>query len=362
MHAIPAILATAGRGGRGLAGSVNDVSVWRKIARYAATCPSPHNTQPFRLKVLSAYEAEVLFLPRRGLPVADPKGRFTWVTAGIFVEICAIAAHGLGFELTHRESFEPMYPGGDTETPQVLSHLRLVPETSPTENFDPALILARHTSRLPYDGSPIPRELIAEMQAEALRAGHRFEARNDKASIDWVIELNRQALFHDMEDVAIREELVRWLRFGRHEEDITHDGLSSRCLGFPSGLLRSFFTRPRFWTLPGIKQAIGWLYGTGMKGVGTIGWLRGPYGRESDWMAAGHLMLRLWLIVTRHGYYWHPYGSVITSDSARGNMIEYLRLEAESDADFVWLLLRLGRSQAPPLSYRLPAEEIILCA
>jgi hypothetical protein len=79
-------------------------------------------------------------------------------------------------------------------------------------------------------------------------------------------------------------------------------------------------------------------------------------------MAAGHTMFRLWLIVTRHGCYWHPYGSVITSDSARSNMIEYLGLAAESDADFVWLLLRLGKSDAPPLSYRLPAEEIMLCA
>jgi hypothetical protein len=362
MHSIPAILAPAGVEGRGLAGTVDGVSVWRNIARYAATCPSPHNTQPFRLKVLSADEAEVVFVPRRGLPVADPKGRFTWVTAGIFVEICTIAAHGLGFELAHRESFEPMYRDGDTETPQVVSRLRLMPATGPLEDFDPALILARHTSRLPYDGRPIPRDLIAEMQAEALRAGHRFEARSDKASIDWVIELNRQALFHDMENDAIRKELVRWLRFGRHEEDITRDGLSSRCLGFPGSLLRSFFTRPRFWTLPGIKQAIGWLYGTSMKGVGTIGWLRGPYASECDWMAAGHLMLRLWLTVTSHGYYWHPYGSVITSDSARGNMIEYLGLAAESDADFVWLLLRLGKSDAPPLSYRLPVEEIMLCA
>jgi hypothetical protein len=345
-----------------LAGNAHVVTAWRTIARYAATCPSPHNTQPFRLKVLSAEEAQVVFLPRRGLPVADPKGRFTWLTAGIFIEICAIAAHGLGFELAHSESFEPMYPDGDFETPQVLSHLWLVPRPSRIVDFDPALILERHTSRLPYDGSPIPQELTAEMQAEALRGGHRFETHSDKRSIDWVIELNRQALFHDMENDDIRKELVHWLRFGRREEDITHDGLSSRCLGFPSLLLKSFFTRPRFWTLPGIKQAIGWLYGTSMKGVGTIGWLRGPYANASDWMAAGHTMFRLWLIVTRHGCYWHPYGSVITSDSARSNMIEYLGLAAESDADFVWLLLRLGKSDAPPLSYRLPAEEIMLCA
>ena len=79
-------------------------------------------------------------------------------------------------------------------------------------------------------------------------------------------------------------------------------------------------------------------------------------------MDAGRAMFRLWLIVTKHGYYWHPYGAVITSDGARGNMIHNLDLKAEQPEDYVWLLLRLGKSPAPPLSHRLPTEEIILCS
>jgi hypothetical protein len=335
---------------------------WREIARYAVSCPSPHNTQPFRLRIINDAEAEIVFLPRRGLWVADPEGRFTWLTAGIFAEICSIAAHGLGFELDCRTDFSAMYRGGDTETPQVISRLTLRPAAAPVADLDPQLILDRHTSRLPYDGQAIPEALLSEMQAEALRTGHRFEARSDRQAIDWVIELNRQALFHDMENVPVRKELVRWLRFGTREEDITGDGLSARCLGFSAPLLRSFFTSPGFWTLPGIKSLVGFIYGRSMKGVGTIGWLRGPYVSMDDWFRAGTTMFRLWLIVTRHGYYWQPYGSVITSDEARANMIRYFDMPDErGGADMVWLLLRLGKSEAPPLSHRLPYEDIILC-
>lgn len=335
---------------------------WRRIARYAATCPSPHNTQPFRLKILSPTEAEVVFLPRRGLFVADPEGRFTWATAGIFVELCAIAAHGLGFETERQHLFAPMYPGGDTETPQIVARLTLRRGPDTVADLDPQLILDRHTSRLPYDGTPIPSDLVAEMQAEAARHGHRFETRSDDDAIAWVIELNRQALFHDMENASVRGELVRWLRFGEREEEITRDGLSARCLGIPARPLRSFFTYPSFWTLPGIKQVIGSFYKRSMTGVGTIGWLRGPYVTMEDWFAAGATMIRLWLIVTRHGCYWHPYGSVITSEEARTNMIRYLEMSDERDGvDAVWLLLRLGRSPLPPLSHRLPLEDIVLC-
>lgn len=335
---------------------------WRSIARHAAACPSPHNTQPFRLRFRSETEAEVVFLPRRGLWVADPHGRFTWLTAGIFVELCTIAAHGLGFELEQRTDFVPMYRDGDTETPQVIARLTLRPADGPVADLDPALILARHTSRLPYDGHPIPEALLAEMQAEAARTGHRFEARNDGEAIRWVVELNRQALFHDMLNAPIRRELVRWLRFGTREEDITGDGLSARCLGFSAPLLRSFFTRSGFWTLPGIRSLVGALYRRSMKGVGTVGWLRGPYVTMEDWFRAGTTMIRLWLIVTRHGYHWQPYGSVITSDEARTNMIRYFDIPDEKGgADAVWLLLRLGKSAPPPISRRLPFEDIVLC-
>lgn len=336
---------------------------WHAIAPYAQRCPSPHNTQPFRLRVVDETHADLLFLPRRGLPVADPLGRFTWLTAGVFAEICTIAAHGLGFELEAAWDHSPLYPGGDTATPQVLARLTLSRAASPVEDLDPQLILDRQTSRLPYDGSPCPPEVITALKEEAERHGHHFETRSDREAIKWVVELNRQALFHDLDNDGLRGELTNWLRYDAREEDLMRDGLSARCLTFKPSLFRSFFTRPRFWTAPVVRNIVGAVYGATMKGIGTIGWLRGRYVDSADWVAAGRVMIRLWLILTRHGIYWHPYGSVITSEAARRNMIDYFGLTEEADGeDMVWLLLRLGRSPAPPLSHRLPLEEIILCA
>ncbi len=336
---------------------------WHAIAPYAQRCPSPHNTQPFRLRFVDHLTAELLFLPRRGLPTADPLGRFTWLTAGIFAEICAIASHSLGYELEAQWDHRPMYRDGDIETPQVLARLTLVDAGKQLPDLDPQLILDRHTSRLPYDGRPVPDEVIAELKAEAERLGHRFETRSDKTAIRWVVELNRQALFHDLDNDPLRDELTKWLRYDAREEDLMRDGLSARCLTFSPALFRSFFTRHRFWTLPGVRSIVGWVYGSTMKGIGTIGWLRGPYRDSREWVAAGKCMIRLWLILTSRGVYWHPYGSVITSEEARTNMVRYLSLgEEKGGEDMVWLLLRLGSSKPPPLSHRLPLEEIILCA
>jgi hypothetical protein len=335
---------------------------WLKIAKYALRAPSPHNTQPFRLKILSHEQAEVVFLPRRGLYVADPLGRFTWLTGGIFVEICGIAAHFLGFELDVSFDYSPIYPNGDTETPQTIAQLRLIRSQTRIEDLDAKLVLERQTSRLPYDGSVCSPEVIDALKAEAQALGHSFETRIDQEAIDWVIELNKQALFHDMDDETIRTELTKWLRFSSREEDLLRDGLSARCMMFSGVLLRSFFMNHWFWTMPVVREIVGKVYGSTMKGIGTIGWLRGRYVTNRDWVAAGKVMIRLWLILTKHGYYWHPYGSVITSENARQNMIQYLNLPDEAQGEnMVWLLLRLGRSGPPPVSHRLPLEEIMLC-
>ncbi len=335
--------------------------VWREIGRYAQTCPSPHNTQPYRLKINGPADAEVVFLPRRGLPVGDPLGRFTWLTAGIFIEICSIAAHSLGFELHVTYHLDPMYPDGDVETPQVIAELKLE-ASSHKADLDAGLIMKRHTSRLPYDGKPIPQAVILELQQEAEKFGHSFEVRTDRESIRRTIELNKQALFHDLDNDTIRTELIKWLRFDEREALLMRDGLSAKCLHFSGRLLKSFFFHHGFWRFPVVGSIVGVIYKSTMKGIGTIGWLRGDYRTIDDWVRAGHVMIRLWLILTKHGLYWHPYGSVITSESARQNMLKYMKLaDEEGGANMVWLLLRMGSSEQPPISERLPLEEVILC-
>ncbi|KAA0693296.1 hypothetical protein DTW90_25935 [Neorhizobium sp. P12A] len=250
---------------------IDPQSAWQTIATFAHKAPSPHNTQPFRLRIVDASTVEIVFVPRRGLWVADPAARFTWLTAGIFAEICSIAAHSLGYELQTRFDHTPMYTNGDLETPQTVAELRLIKTDKQVTDIDAGLILKRHTSRLPYDGTACPPAIIAELKAEAARLGHSFETRNDSETIKWVVELNKQALFHDLDDDRLRTELVKWLRFDAREEDLLNDGLSARCLTFNGTLLRSFFLQHRFWTMPGVRHLVGAVYGTTMKGIGTIG-------------------------------------------------------------------------------------------
>jgi hypothetical protein len=336
-------------------------TTWQRIATYVRYTPSPHNTQPYRLHPITDLKAEVIFIPSRGLYVADPEGRFTWLTAGIFIELCNIVANSMGYILNVQWDLRPLYPEGDYTTNHVVARLELQDSNSATPNFDPELILKRHTSRLPYNGNLVPQETINKLQAEALSYGHKFMTSTDAKDIAWVKELNKDSLFYDLENTGIRMELTQWLRFSKKEAHLKKDGLSAECLHMPGPLLHSFFYHHKFWGMPGLKQMVEKIYMGTMKGIGTIGWLQGPYKDPEDWVKSGQLMIRLWLLLTEAGIYWHPYGSVITNDNARTDMLNHLGLsDEEGGNNMIWLLLRMGYSKEPPHSERLPLEDIII--
>jgi hypothetical protein len=257
-------------------------SVWYKIAEYARWAPSPHNTQPSRLKVVDETHAQVIFVPSRGLYVADPSGRFTYAAFGIFIEICKIAAASLGYELKYKYRLEPLYPNADHETPQIIADMELVKKQ--VQDFPAELILKRRTSRLPYDNRKIDRSVVPQLQKEAEKWGHRLFVRDDKQAIKWIIQLNQDSLFNDLEDDGTREELKHWLRYSKKEAEQKKDGLSSVALHMPGSVMKGFFFHHRFWTMPGVKQFALWFYGRTMKGIANIGWIQGPFvtRRSSD--------------------------------------------------------------------------------
>jgi hypothetical protein len=84
----------------------DDMDGWREILDDARWAPSPHNTQPWLVRLLSPEAAE-LYAPReRLLPVEDPEGRFETAAQGIFLEALDVAAGKLGLTV----ETEPLFP------------------------------------------------------------------------------------------------------------------------------------------------------------------------------------------------------------------------------------------------------------
>src|ERR671930_1204620 len=125
---------------------------WTDLIDLARWAPSPHNIQTWKVRPLSDRRAELLYDPERTLPATDPGGAFTKAGLGVFAEILAVAAAATGrsleidwtaFELDSR-----------APAPGRVASLRLTDGGS--DSLDASLIPRRRTSRLPYDGRPVP--------------------------------------------------------------------------------------------------------------------------------------------------------------------------------------------------------------
>jgi hypothetical protein len=331
------------------------VSVWTDLVDVARYAPSPHNIQPWRLRVASEYEAELLYEPRRLLHETDPSGRFVTVGLGIFVETLSVAAAQLRLVVRVELLGEP--PAGRDGPPARFAHLTLIPGDR-AEAFAPELIQDRRTSRVAYDGQPVDAHVLAELEAIASAHGQRLVTSSEPELVRFVLELNRQALFFDMTDPSARAEVGSWLRFSERQARRTGDGFAPACLGFPGWLLYAFFHWRAAFDLPGIRQLVRASYLRTMHGTATVAWLYAPFESVDDWFEAGRTLCRLWLAMTARGIYMHPFGSIVTNAAANANLKQCIG--EDPSGELLWLIMRLGTGRVPPRSLRLTVDDLVL--
>jgi hypothetical protein len=329
---------------------------WLELLEYARWAPSPHNMQPWLFQPISNDECTLFYDPRRLLPGTNPTGSFMACGFGILLECLDIAAAPRNQQvevefLTHALS-------ASDAPPVPYATLRLVPRTSP-ESLDRQLILTRRTSRLPYNGEPISEAIYAELIAVARAYGHQFEYSTDPAEVSWVVALNADTMFYDMSEPVARNEVAGWMRFSHAEARRKADGLAAYAMN-ANGLLMWLFARANWlFRLPGIRQFTRKKYIADMGGTRNVAWLSGPFfEKHEDWINSGRMLARLWLTMTKHDIYLHPFGSVITNPKAHAQMEEHFVNPNREHP--LWMLVRLGYSELPPKSHRLPVEQMLL--
>jgi hypothetical protein len=329
---------------------------WRRLIDYARFAPSPHNVQAWLFKLESDTKALLMYDPHRLLPGTDPTTCFSTAGFGILLEMLSIAAAGEGLDVNVQ------YLGArldyNAKGHQPYANLELVARTQP-EKFDRKLILERRTSRLPYlADKPVELGVLEELAQVAESFGHKLEFSTDAEQVNWIVRLNADTMFYDMTDPIAQNELGKLFRYSIKEADGKRDGLAAHTMCFPGPLMKFFVKHNWLFRLPGIYQLTRKYYQYSMRGTSTVAWLSGPFETLEDWDRAGRLLARLWLTMTAHGIYLHPFGSVITNEKSHQQMVDHFS-GSKRDHD-LWLLVRLGHSAIPPKAQRLSVDELIV--
>jgi hypothetical protein len=110
--------------------------------------------------------------------------------------------------------------------------------------------------------------------------------------------------------------------------------------------------------IPGIYHMVRALYEHSMRGTRTVAWISGPFEKHDEWDNTGRMLARLWLTMTKHGVYLHPFGSVITNAKSHKLMADHFANSERKDD--LWLLLRLGHSDVPPQAHRMTVDQLLV--
>src|SRR3954453_18716293 len=124
------------------------VKVWEDIGSLARLAPTPHNTQPFRIRPRGE-RAELVLLTERLLPREDHGNLYVAASFGTFAASLERAARHFGHALSVAPTAELETEQLETRGPEILmGEAKLDGPLRPEPLAD--LLSARRTSRLPY--------------------------------------------------------------------------------------------------------------------------------------------------------------------------------------------------------------------
>lgn len=328
---------------------------WADAVHYARWAPSPHNIQQWRLRVVHENQALLYCDADRRLPDTDPQSAFTMVTFAVFVEYLSIAFAAEGLLLTAEFIDAPI--DYSSREPQLVATLSLEPMPKRLDaRARRDAMCNRQTSRLPYNGECARTEVLEKVQRLSAAEGYEFHWTHDREDVRAGIAINRDAVFADMNIDVARRELRRWVRPSDQEAYASPDGLWSRCMCYPGWLLRDFFDHHRAW-VDGPRAALAKrLLTHGMRGTRTLGWFSGPFAGPADWVRAGRVLGHAWLLLSQADIQLHPFGSVVTNPEAHQRFLNMLGDTQPTNT--MWFLARLGYSDEPTRSLRVPTSAI----
>jgi len=329
-------------------------SIWHELLEYARWCPSPHNVQPWKVKIITETEAHLFYEPARIPIVVDGTSAFTTVGMGMFIECLSIAAFPKELMvIEEHDGEEEMY--ADKEGLQPFARLFIKPSDK-SEELNRRLIKERKTSRLRFDNRVIDACLVENLKAIANEYDQEFTYTTDQDLITYSINLNNESIIMRSQDKAVRQEMLTWIRTKDQEAAEKKDGWWYKCVGFPGKMLYNFFAHPEKFENKH-KRTVKML-NKKLKGTRNLAWISGSFKNKSDWMKTGAMLQRMWLEMTKHNVYMSPFGPIVTTPKSYAEFKQ--RINYDERKGTLWFLIRLGYGDEPPRSFRMDTKDILI--
>ncbi|MDB5175992.1 MAG: hypothetical protein JWM81_850 [Candidatus Saccharibacteria bacterium] len=329
-----------------------------KLIELANHYPSPHNGQPIELRQLSAGGYELCFETKRGLQAAEVSYLFSYVTMGVFITHLEFCAAALGYDISCSLALPPVSAlKGDGSIRFATCQIIASEQAGNSALLD--TLRFRQTSRKKYFEG-VDDELSDKMIS--LAAAKNLElVKMDRAGTHQAIWLNQRAVFDDMFDDAVREELNHWLRYSKQEKETKKDGLAYDCMELSGRAMKFIVKHYKILRMPGVSRLLQQYYLRTMSDNSDAYYLLTPFSNEQEAYEVGVAVMQLWEAVADKRYYLHPFGTIMSNQAAHDDFLKLAHIEHEDiHKNFLVFIFRCGKSEKPHTSLRIPVEEHLL--
>ena len=334
-------------------------NIWIDFLETAVLTPSPHNVQPWRVKIINQCQAELYIDSSRTLPKEDLTGSFIILTMGMFIEALRVTAERVGFRLSYELFREPdWYAPAILETKEhsliPFAKMTIVEDESKSNKYDRDLFTKRRTSRLNLLDKSVPDKAISKLNELAAEWNQHFSVLTDAENIERLINWNTEAVFEDLNSKGYHDEIVEWFRYSDKKSQKHLDGLDYRCMNTSPATLWMSAKMSWLMKIPVSKQIMAKIYRAQIGNIPTLGVISGGFWKPADAIEAGKFLMRFWLETAAENIYIHPFGNLVTNRKIAESIEKSLKI---SD---IWLIFKIGYSAEPPKSYRLPVAQILI--
>ncbi|MEO1135790.1 MAG: twin-arginine translocation pathway signal protein [Pseudomonadota bacterium] len=334
---------------------------------YAVLAPSPHNRQPWLVRLEAAADALTLFCDLdRLLPHTDPPNRQVVIGLGAFLELLrqAAAEEGYGLRITTFPEGEP-WPVLDARP---VASVKFVEAGGAPKDplFD--TILDRRTSRVRFDQKrPIANETLSLLDQVLRSEDGEFEWVNDPVNGEALKSLCREAWEIEMATQATHKESTALTRIGEKEINENPDGISLsgpviESLSLVGVMNRIQMNDPSSRAYDEARKYYNSLIDSAM----AFGWLSTAANSRRDQLRVGGGWVRLHQAATRAGLAMQPLSQPLQEFPEMAEKFEEIHdftgfaVPTDETSGRVQGLFRFGYAKAPPPAPRWPMQTRIV--
>jgi hypothetical protein len=272
------------------------------ILAHAAMAPSGHNSQPWRVRLMSSDEWVIEADPSRRLPSVDPDNRELMLSLGAFAENLLLAAGALGY-------------AGELQTvasaPSDREVLRVRLYKDKVNAYPLRRLATRMTAKLGYRPVEIRSADIETFRSATGDRVHYFPKGSRHAAC--IREATTTCFRAQTGRDAAQQEFVRWLRLSGQDVEERRDGLTAAGMGVQGikGWFLGHFVKPEdFMKTSYRKQSIDSVARLTKEGGGWL--VMTSPGREvNDLIEAGRRFERMAILARESGIGLHPMTQVL---------------------------------------------------